>query len=69
MDIIMYTTHCPQCEVLGKKLTQKGLTYKEIDDVSKISELGITAVPTLSIEDGKYMNFKEAVNWINSLEV
>ena len=68
MDIIMYTTHCPQCKVLERKLENKGVEYTVVDNVEVMVELGIKAAPVLSI-DGVLMNFKESVNWINTLEV
>ena len=68
MEIIMYTTHCPQCEVLAKKLAQKRVSYSAIEDVEIMSSMGLTAVPALSI-DGQIMDFKNSINWLNSLEV
>lgn len=65
----MYTTHCPQCNVLARKMTQKNIQYTEIDDIKMMLELGIKTAPMLSIDNGTPMNFKEAINWINSLEV
>ena len=65
----MYTTHCPQCNILAKKLAQKNILYKEVDDIEEIRKLDITVVPMLSIDGAAPINFKESVNWINSLEV
>ena len=69
MEIIMYTTHCPQCKILAKKLDRKGVSYIEEEDTQKMVELGISTVPMLSVDGGAPMNFKQAVEWINSLEV
>ena len=69
MKIIMYTTHCPQCNVLAKKMTQKNIQYIEIDDIEVMRNLGIMTVPMLSIDNGAPMNFKDSINWVNSLEV
>ena len=68
MKVVMYTTHCPQCFVLAKKLDQKNISYTEIDDIDEMRKLGISAIPMLSVDDGDLMSFKDAVNWINSLE-
>ena len=65
----MYATHCAGCEVLKKKLEQKGITwYNEIDSMEIMNNLGIKSVPMMSINDGKLMNFEEAIKWINSVE-
>lgn len=69
MEVIMYTTHCPQCNILAKKLAQKNILYKEVDDIEEIRKLDIAVVPMLSIDGAAPINFKESVNWINSLEV
>ena len=67
MEIIFYTTHCPQCNILSKKLEAKNIQYTTVDDVETMKELGITSVPVLSI-GGVLMNFRNAVDFINSLE-
>lgn len=69
MEVLFYTTHCPQCKVLAKKLEQKQINYTEVEDIAIMQSLGISSVPTLSIDGGDLLNFKESINWINSLEV
>ena len=65
MDITLYTTHCPKCSVLAKKLEQKGISYTECVDVDTMQSMGITAVPVLKV-DNNIMNFSEANAWINA---
>lgn len=67
MEVIFYTTHCPQCGILAKKLEQKNIQYTTVDDVEVMKELGITSVPVLSV-GGVLMNFRNAVDFVNSLE-
>ena len=69
MNVILYTTHCPQCNVLTKKLEQKNIEFNIVDDVNVLLSLGISAAPALSVNGGEIMNFKQAVAWLNSLEV
>jgi predicted DsbA family dithiol-disulfide isomerase len=59
----LYSTGCPKCIILTKKLDSAGITYEVFDDVDKMIEMGMTTVPMLEV-DGKIMNFKEAVDWI-----
>ena len=66
MEITLYSTHCPRCNVLEKKLQQKKIDYKEINDTAIMEQKGYLSVPVLEV-NGKSMNFKEAVDWINSL--
>lgn len=65
IDIIMYSTGCPRCNVLEKKLTSKGISFKINNSIDEMTKLGITTVPCLMV-DGKLMEFKEAVDWIGA---
>lgn len=64
-EVIFYTTGCPKCKILKKKLDEKNISYAINDSVDKMLELGITQVPVLSI-DGQLKNFKESVEWVNN---
>ena len=68
MKIILYSTGCPKCEVLKKKLKAKNIEYVEHNNVDDMESLGIDQVPVLSV-DGSLMSFAEANNWINNTEV
>ena len=66
MSIVLYSTNCPKCIVLEKKLTQKNIEFEVINDVKAIRKLGYLTAPLLEV-NGKIMDFKEAVDWINTL--
>lgn len=66
MDIIFYSTDCPKCKILKKKLDSKNLTYSLVDDVDVMLDLGLMSAPALSV-DGKLMDFSNAINFINNL--
>ena len=66
--VVLYSTHCPKCSVLEKKLKQANIEYTEINDVRTMLAKGMTSAPNLEV-DGKLMGFTEAVEWINSQEV
>lgn len=66
-NLILFSTGCPKCEVLKKKLLKNGIVYKENNDVDTMVSLGISCVPVLSV-DGTLMNFKQAVDWLNDCE-
>lgn len=67
-NLILYSTGCPKCNVLKKKLTEKNIEYTENNDIDVMTSLGIDQVPVLSV-DGKLMDFAEANKWINEREV
>ena len=65
MKVTLYTTHCPRCVVLEKKLNAKNIDYVENTDVDLMINKGIMAVPVLEVDE-KRLNFKEANEWLNN---
>lgn len=66
---ILYTTGCPKCRILEKKLTDKNVEYEVICDAEKIKQKG-NSVPMLEIinsDSSKVLNYYEAVKFVNSL--
>ena len=66
MKIVLYSTHCPKCNVLEKKLKAKGINFEEINDVEIMKSKQYWSVPVLEIDD-TVMDFSAAINWINSI--
>ena len=66
MNIILYSTHCPKCDVLEKMLQNNGLEYQAIYEFDKkeLIKKGFVSAPVLVVDD-EYMDFKEANHWIN----
>lgn len=65
MDVKLYSTHCPKCIVLEKKLNQKNISFEEINDIDVMAEKGFMQAPMLEV-DGEVMDFKQANDWINN---
>lgn len=65
MEVLFYSTNCPKCKVLAKKMEQKGIEYKEINDINVMLSKGIKTAPALEI-NGKVMDFSESVKWVNN---
>lgn len=61
----LYSTHCPKCNILEKKLKDKNINYEEINDLDLMISLGFTQTPMLEV-DNEIMDFKRANNWINN---
>ena len=68
MDVILYSTDCPKCKVIKKKLDNANINYCIINDIDKMTELGINEVPVVSV-NGEMMNFVDANKWINNVMV
>ena len=64
MNVVMYSTGCPKCKILKKKLDEKKGVYEEETDVEKMKSKGIERVPVLEVE-GKLFSYSEAVKLIN----
>ena len=60
----LFSTGCPKCTILKKKLSQKGIEYTEVNDIQQMLDMGLQSVPWLEV-DGQMMNFEQANKWIN----
>lgn len=67
MNVILYSTGCPQCKVLEKKLQDSGLQFEISDDVDSMINKGFTSAPVLGVNN-QYMTFKEALDWLRNRE-
>lgn len=65
MTVTLYSTHCPKCNVLEKKLKQKNISYEEVNDIEIMKDKGYLSVPVLEV-NGVSMDFKTASDWINN---
>lgn len=63
MNVVLYSTHCPKCNILETKLKQKSISYEEVNDVDLMLSKGFTSVPKLEV-DGVVYDYKDAVDWI-----
>ena len=65
MTVTLYSTGCPKCKVIEKKLQQKNIEYVKITDVNEMQKLGFVSAPVLKVDDTTY-NFGDANRWIMS---
>lgn len=64
MSITVYSTGCPKCEILKRKLNDKNMEYTEVTDITALNEKNIRHVPVMEI-GGKYLDFNESIKLIN----
>ena len=62
--IKLFTTHCPKCQQLEKRLSAFGIKYEMITDTKTMKEKGILNVPYLEV-NGKLMDFATSWKWVN----
>lgn len=66
LKVILYSTHCPKCEILKKKLAGKNVDFTEVNDADIMLEKGFMSAPMLEVGDA-VMSFSDANKWINNL--
>ena len=64
MEVVLYSTGCPQCNMLKRLLDSKNINYTVNNDVGTMRKLGLTSVPYLSI-DGELFDCAESIAWVN----
>ena len=64
MNVILYSTGCPKCNILKKKLADAQIDYSVVEDVDVMLSKGLKDVPWLEV-DGNLMNFVDSSKWIN----
>lgn len=64
-ELILYSTGCPRCMVLEKKLDEKNIPYRRVEDVDEMLSLGIMEVPVLKLGE-ELLRFADAVQWVNN---
>lgn len=64
--VVLYSTDCPRCIVLEKKLAQKGIEFEKnmTFDKREMIAKGFASAPLLEV-DGQIMKFEDAVKWVN----
>ena len=65
-EVVLYTTHCPKCNILTLKLDKAKIKYTECEDVNIMTSKGLKTAPALEV-DGKILEYGEAVKWVNEI--
>ena len=61
---ILYTTHCPKCNVLETKLKSKNIEFEICEDIDLMLSKGLQQAPYLEV-DNELMDFSKAIKWVN----
>ena len=67
MEVILYSSNCPKCNILEKKLRQANIDFTLVQDVDLMIAKGFMSAPMLEV-DGQAMDFGQANNWIKEQE-
>lgn len=63
--ITLFSTGCPRCNVLRKKLEAANIDYSVSNDINEVVEQGFMSAPVLKVDDD-YMDFGQAIKWVNN---
>lgn len=63
MQITLYSTGCPQCNVLKRKLEAANIEYTLNTDQEEMMNLGFRSAPVLKVDDVYYI-FTDALAWL-----
>ena len=66
MKVVLYSTNCPKCKVIEKKLQMKNIKYSVCTDINEMLMKGLRSAPWLEI-DGKLYDFAQANQEINKM--
>lgn len=66
MNVILYSTNCPKCKVLEKKLGDSEIQYEVVTDEDLMIEKGFLSAPMLEV-DGSVMDFGKAMKWLKQV--
>ncbi len=64
--VVLYSTGCPKCKILKRKLDEYGVEYETVSDVNAMLELGLSSAPALGV-DGELLEFKQAIDWVRKV--
>lgn len=64
--VTLYSTHCPKCVILEKKLQLNNIDFDVVTDVDLMEQKGFMSLPVLEV-DGEVMDFSAAINFVNKL--
>lgn len=65
-NVILYTIHCPKCNVLEKKLASKNIDFTISEDIETMMNKGFKSAPILEV-NGMAYDFSQAVKWVNTI--
>lgn len=64
MNVILYSNHCPQCNLLTTKLKEKGIEFDEVNDIDLMLSKGFMSMPMLEVDEDTF-KYADALKWVN----
>ena len=61
---VLYSTNCPRCAVLERKMDQLGIEFEKRTSIDEMLALGMTTAPMLKVDE-ELLDFNAANEWLN----
>ena len=52
--VVLYSNHCPRCNIIKAKLETAKINYKLVDDPEQLEKLGYDFMPVLEVDGEKF---------------
>jgi len=65
--IILYSTGCPKCNILERRLTNDNIEFEISNDIDKLIDMGFQNAPVLQIND-QFIVFEDAMKRLKAYE-
>lgn len=65
--IILYSTGCPKCNILERRLTNDNIEFEISNDIDKLIDMGFQNAPVLQIND-QFIVFEDAMKKLKAYE-
>jgi hypothetical protein len=66
MGVKLFSSRCPMCLILEKKLKDKNIEFEIINDFKELPDLGFRSLPILRFGD-KYMDFSDSMKFLSEM--
>lgn len=65
--ITLYSTGCPKCSILEKRLTNDGISFNVSNNIDKLINMGFQNAPVLQIGDS-FIDYANAMKLLKVFE-
>lgn len=65
--ITLYSTGCPKCNILERRLTNDNIEFEISNDIDKLIDMGFQNAPVLQIND-QFIVFEDAMKRLKAYE-
>lgn len=63
--IVLYSNHCPKCDIIRDKLNAKKIEYTLVDDETILTDKGFDFMPVLEVDGVLLTSMMDINNYIN----